>query len=190
MSDLGDDGLAVRLPGSQVPTIGLPSTLGESFSVATVPRGFQRLVVYAYPLIPLPGLDMPPSWGETPGARGCTVESCRFRDRADQLAMAGAAVVGLSTESTAYQQLAAAHLRLPFPLLSDAELTLTRTLRLPTFTADLPRSRPAGVQTTLLKRLTLLIRAGVIETVFCPVFRADQHADEVLEWARRHAIQE
>ena len=146
-----------------------------------VPEPFEHLVVYAYPRTGWPGAALPPGWDEIPGARGCTPESCGFRDHAGDLADAGAAVVGLSTQSTAYQQEAAERLNLPFPLLSDADLTLTRALELPTFTVDLEDGSPA----TLLMRLTLVIREGQIVHAFYPVFPPDRHAERVLEWLRR-----
>ena len=114
--------------------------------VDTVPAGFGRLIIYAYPMTGLPDVPVPDGWDEIPGARGCTPESCGFRDHAAELAALGAAVAGLSTQSTAYQQEAAARLRLPFPLLSDADLTLTHALKLPTLTPSVampgPPSRP------------------------------------------------
>ncbi len=176
-----DDGAADHLPGLRMPPLALPSTRGGQVRVDHVPAGFEYLVAYAYPRTGRPGAALPPGWDEIPGARGCTPETCGFRDHADDLAEAGAAVVGLSTQSTAYQQEAAERLGLPFPLLSDAELMLTRALELPTFTADLEDESRA----TLLRRLTLVIREGQIVHTFYPVFPPDRHAERVLEWLRR-----
>jgi peroxiredoxin len=150
--------------------------------VDIVPRGFQRLVVYAYPLTGLPGIESPTGWDDIPGARGCTPESCGFRDHAAHLAAAGASVAGLSTQSTAYQQEAARRLELPFPLLSDSKLALTRALRLPTLAVDLRPEHDGGGRRTLLRRLTFVVRDGRIERVFFPVFPPDRHAEEVLAW--------
>jgi peroxiredoxin len=151
--------------------------------VDTVPDGFGRLIIYAYPMTGLPGVPVPDGWDEIPGARGCTPESCGFRDHAAELAALGAAVAGLSTQSPGYQREAATRLRLPFPLLSDAGLTLTRALDLPTFGIDLAPEYEGGGHRELLKRLTLVISDGVIEKVFYPVFPPDAHAGEVLAWA-------
>jgi peroxiredoxin len=178
-----DDGAAAHLPGTVMPPIALPSTGGTPMRVDRVPDGFTRLVIYAYPMTGLPGVPVPDGWDEIPGARGCTPESCGFRDHAAELGALGAAVAGLSTQSTAYQQEAATRLRLPFPLLSDADLTLTEALRLPTFGIDLPAAYEGGGPRTLLKRLTLVVRDGRIEKVFYPVFPPDRHAEEVLAWA-------
>jgi peroxiredoxin len=176
-----DDGAADHLPGSRVPSLALPSTQRGQVPVDLVPEPFECLVVYAYPRTGRPGAALPPGWDEIPGARGCTPESCGFRDHADDLADAGATVAGLSTQSTSYQQEAAERLGLPFPLLSDEDLRLTRALNLPTFTAELED----GSRATLLKRLTLVIREGQIVHAFYPVFPPDGHAEQVLDWLRR-----
>jgi peroxiredoxin len=178
-----DDGAAAHLPGAAMPPIALPSTGGGPMRVDQVPDGFARLIIYAYPMTGLPGVPVPDGWDEIPGARGCTPESCGFRDHAAELAALGAAVAGLSTQSTAYQQEAVTRLRLPFPLLSDAGLALTEALRLPTFGIDLPPAYEGGGPRTLLKRITLVVRDGHIEKVFYPVFPPDRHAAEVLSWA-------
>lgn len=178
-----DDGAAAHLVGLAMPPIALPSTSGEPMRVDTVPAGFSRLVIYAYPMTGLPGVTLPDGWDEIPGARGCTPESCGFRDHAAELAALGAAVAGLSTQSAGYQQEAAGRLRLPFPLLSDADLALTDALRLPTFGIDLAPDYDGGGHRLLLKRVTLVVSDGVIEKVFYPIFPPGQHAEEVLAWA-------
>jgi peroxiredoxin len=178
------DGEASHLPGSAMPSIALPSTNGGLMSTDLVPQGFERLVIYAYPLTGLPAVDPPLGWDEIPGARGCTPESCGFRDHAAELAAEGTAVVGLSTQSTNYQREAAQRLRLPFPLLSDVDLRLTHELKLPTFIGQLRPQHDGGGRRTLLKRLTLVVRHGNIEKVFYPVFPPDGHAEEVVSWLR------
>jgi peroxiredoxin len=160
-----------------MPLIALPSTAGSQMRVDLAPDGAERLVLYAYPRTGRPGeRPLTPDWEQIPGARGCTPESCGFRDHAAELWEAGAAVAGVSTQTTQYQREAAARLGLPSPLLSDAELELTRALELPTFTV-------AGQ--TLLKRLTLVVRDRVVEHVFYPVFPPDGHAAEVLAWLQK-----
>jgi peroxiredoxin len=169
-----DDGAADHLPGAPVPAIALPATDGTTVDLSALEA---RTVVYAYPRTGVPGEDhLVPDWDEIPGARGCTPESCGFRDHHAELLAAGAsAVFGLSTQPTAYQREAAERLALPFALLSDEQLELTRALRLPTFEA-------AGQ--TLIKRLTLLVTDGRVERVWYPVFPPDRHAGEVLGWLR------
>lgn len=175
-----DDGAADHLEGLRMPSLGLPATNGSILHVDRPPPGFARLVVYAYPRTGQPGVaPLTPDWDDIPGARGCTPESCGFRDHAMELASAGAAVVGVSTQDTDYQREAVERLHLPFPLLSDAEGQLTSALRLPTFEV-------AGH--VLLKRFTLVIRDGVIEKVFYPVFPPGRHAEEVLAWLYAHPV--
>lgn len=133
-----------------------------------------RTVVYAYPRTGRPDEpSLSDDWDLIPGARGCTPESCAFRDHHGELLAAGACVFGLSTQSSAYQREAVERLRLPFALLSDADLRFTTALALPTFQA-------AGQ--TLLRRLTLVLRGGRVEHVFYPVFPPDRHAEEVVAW--------
>ena len=167
-----DDGAAAHLHGSKVPDIALPSTDGRSISLAKI-RG-TRVVVYAYPRTGRPGeAPLVDDWDMIPGARGCTPETCGFRDHHAELKAAGAEVFGLSTQHTAYQRELVDRLHLPFAILSDAGLELTRAWRLPTFDA-------AGE--TLLKRLTLVLRDGRVEHVWYPVFPPDGHAAEVLRY--------
>jgi peroxiredoxin len=134
-----------------------------------------RIVVYCYPRTGRPDAPTPEGWDAIPGARGCTPETCGFRDHHQELRKLGAEVFGLSTQDTEYQKEMVARLEVPFEVLSDANLELTRVLRLPTF-----EFRGA----TLLKRLTLVISRQRIEKVFYPVFPPDQHAMEVILWLR------
>lgn len=183
-----DDGAASHLLGLTMPAVALPSTGEGEQRVDVVPSGFERLVMYAFPMTGLPGVEPPEGWDSIPGARGCTPESSGFRDHAIELESAGAAIVGLSTQSTRYQKEAVERLRLPYPLLSDHDLVLTEALRLPTFRTELrPEQNGGGVQ-SLLKRLTLVIRDGRIEKVFYPVFPPDTHAEEVLRWIQKQPI--
>lgn len=183
-----DDGAADHLLGASLPPIALPATRGDALRIDRVPAGFDRLVVYAYPMTGLPGVDSPPGWDEIPGARGCTPESCGFRDHAADLAASGATVMGLSTQSSGYQAEAADRLRLPFPLLSDERLELARALGLPTFTIEVDRAHDGGGSKTVLKRLTLVIRDGRVEYVFYPVFPPDRHAAAVLAWVTANPV--
>jgi peroxiredoxin len=167
-----DDGAASHLWDAAVPDVELAATDGSRVRLDRLPG---RVVVYAYPRTGKP--DEPhlvEDWDQIPGARGCTPESCAFRDHFRELRAAGASLVfGLSTQDSEYQREAAARLHLPFALLSDASLELTRAL-------DLPTSEVVGQ--TLLKRFTLVISDARIEHVFYPVFPPDRHAEEVLAW--------
>ena len=166
-----DDGAARHLAGMEVPDLALPATLGAAVNLSTL-KG--RTVVYIYPRTGVPGIDPPDGWDQIPGARGCTPQSCSFRDHFGELKRLGVAqLYGLSTQATAYQHEAATRLHLPFPILSDETLALTKALKLPTFTA-------AGM--TLLKRMALVIADGIITKAFYPVFPPDKNAAEVIAW--------
>ncbi len=171
-----DDGAARHLQGAKVPDIALPVTDGSQISLA---RLTDRVVVFAYPRTGEPGKpSLVEDWDMIPGARGCTPQTCAFRDLHKVLIEAGAArVFGLSTQDTAYQLEAAKRLHLPFPLLSDAKLELIRALRLPTM-------QVAGL--TLIKRLALILDDGSITKVFYPVFPPDKNASEVHTWLAEH----
>lgn len=172
-----DDGACDHLVGMAVPAIALPSTAGRSVVLAEAGR--PRALVYAYPRTGEPGKPSPDGWDLIPGARGCTPQSCSFRDHHQELLDLGAEVFGLSTQTTAYQQEMTARLQLPFEVLSDADLRFARALRLPTFEA-------AGM--TLIRRLTLILLGGRIEHVFYPVFPPDQSAEQTLAWLRAHPL--
>ena len=173
-----DDGACDHLPGLSLPSIGLPATSGGSVDLSRERSPW--LVLYCYPRTGRP--DQAPlggeaAWNAIPGARGCTPQACAYRDHHAELTALGAVVFGLSTQDIADQQEAARRLHLTFPLLSDAQLAFARTLRLPTFAWE-------GFE--LVKRLTLVVRAGRIEKVFYPVFPPDADAGHVVTWLREH----
>ena len=165
-----NDGACDHLPGLTVPSIPLPATSGAIVDLSVLPG---RTVVYAYPRTRPPGENAPRDWDLIPGARGCTPEACAFRDHHGELHALGAQVFGLSTQLTLFQREVGERLGLPFSLLSDETLQLTRALQLPTF--------PYNGE-TLIARLTLVIRDGVVEHVFYPVFPPDTHAEAVVAW--------
>jgi peroxiredoxin len=167
-----DDGAASHLTGATIPDIPLQATDGTSVSLGKLAG---RVVVYAYPWTGRPGqVGLVDGWDMIPGARGCTPQSCAFRDHAADIRAAGAAhLYGLSTQDTDYQREAAERLHLPFPLLSDANLVLTKAIGLPTMEV-------AG--RTLLKRLALVIDDARITKIFYPVFPPDQNAADVAAW--------
>jgi peroxiredoxin len=168
-----DDGRARHLTGQKLPDVALPSTGGGTVNLSKL-KG--RTVLYVYPRTGVPGVDPPPGWDQIPGARGCTPQSCSFRDHFAELKALGVAqVFGLSTQNTAYQQEAADRLHLPFPILSDAELDFATSLHLPLFMTS-------GM--TLLARMALVIEDGKIVKVFYPVFPPDRNAAEVIAWLR------
>jgi peroxiredoxin len=169
-----DDGACAHLPGMRLSPLPLLATDGSLIDLATLPG---RSVVYVYPRTGRPDQPLPTGWDAIPGARGCTPQSCAYRDFAAEFAALGARVFGLSTQNTDYQREAVERLHLPFPLLSDEALAFSTALALPAFAVD-------GM--TLIRRLTLVVRDGVIETVFYPVFPPDADAGNVLAWLQEH----
>jgi peroxiredoxin len=169
-----DDGGAAHLKGTTLPAISLLATDDTSVNLSALSG---RTVVFAYPRTGEPGkIGLVDDWDMIPGARGCTPQACAFRDLFAELKSAGAAqVFGLSTQSNEYQTEMASRLHLPFPVLSDDALEMTRTLRLPTMSV-------AGL--TLIKRLALVIDDARITHVFYPVFPPDRNAGDVLAWLK------
>jgi peroxiredoxin len=168
-----DDGRARHLTGVKLPDVKLAATSGDAISLSRL-KG--RTVLYIYPLTGVPGVDAPPGWDQIPGARGCTPQSCGFRDHFAELKALGVAhVFGLSAQDTDYQREAAERLHLPFPILSDADLNFATSLHLPMFMAS-------GM--TLLARMALVIEDGIIAKVFYPVFPPDKNAEDVIAWLK------
>ena len=172
-----DDGGARHLRGMALPDLELPSTGNRRVHLAKVSA--PGVVIYAYPMTGRPDRQLPQGWDDIPGARGCTPETCGFRDHHKDLAKLHADVFGVSTQDTPYQQEMVTRLEVPFEVLSDEHMAFARALELPTFTV-------AGM--TLLKRLTLVARNGRIEHVFYPVFPPDKHAEEVIAWLKKHPV--
>jgi peroxiredoxin len=171
-----DDGAARHLTGRRLPALALAATDGSRIDLSRL-RG--RTVIYVYPRTGVPGQSPPDGWDQIPGARGCTPQSCSFRDHFAEIKGLGVAhLYGLSTQDTAYQSEAVGRLHLPFPLLSDHSLELARALDLPTFAV-------AGM--TLFKRMAWVIDDGIITKVFYPVFPPDKSAAEVVAWLRSAA---
>jgi len=172
-----DDGAADHLVGMKMPTISLISTAGRHVILSDLKAAWT--VIYCYPMTGVPGEPLPEGWDMIPGARGCTPQTCGFRDHYRTFTQLKAAVFGLSTQMPEYQREMASRLNVPFEILSDSEFKLTNTLGLPTFDVD-------GMR--LLKRLTLVVRNRHIEHVFYPVFPPDQSANEVLDWLKANPI--
>jgi peroxiredoxin len=166
-----DDGAADHLPGRVVPAEQLSSTLGGRLDLGGVTR--RLAVVYLYPATGIPGTPLPEGWDDIPGARGCTPQSCAFRDHVLELAAYGATVVGLSSQSLAEQREFAERERIPYPLLSDPELRLASLLGLPTFELQ---------GRCYYRRLTFVAREQRIAKVFYPIFPPHQNATQVLSW--------
>ena len=165
-----DDGAADHLLRTEVPSLVLDSSRGP-VDVAD----FE--VVYVYPRTGRPGFAMLPGWDDIPGARGCTPQSCAFRDHAAELGELGARVAGVSAQSLEDQIEFAERNHMPFPVIADPTLALRAALGLPTFEI-------AGH--TLYKRLAFVAERGRIVKVFYPVFPPDRNAANVVDWLRRN----
>lgn len=186
-----DDGAADGLVGRAIPDLVLPATVGASPAAAgaagngaawdgapgprLVDLASRLLVAYVYPMTGTPGRALPHGWDEVPGARGCTPQSCAYRDALAEFERLGAAVVGISGQSAAEQAQFAAREHIPFPLLSDAGGRLRAALGLPTFEAE---------GRSFYRRLTFVAAEGRIVKVFYPVYPPDRDAVEVLAWLR------
>jgi peroxiredoxin len=163
-----DDGAAGHLTGLDLPDLELESSAG-TVNIRDLD------VIYVYPRSGRPNVELLPGWDETPGARGCTPQSCAFRDLHGDLEQLGVRVAGLSAQSLEDQIEFAERNHMPFPVLSDPERRLGSALELPTFEI-------AGL--TLYKRITLVAEDARIVKVFYPVFPPDANAGDVLRWYR------
>jgi peroxiredoxin len=169
-----DDGSTNHLKGMKLPKVVLQATNGKGIDLADI-KG--RLVIYCYPMTGQPNVALPDGWDQIPGARGCTPQSCSYRDHYQELQSLGAQVMGLSVQTTEYQKEMADRLHLPFPVVSDVDYEFQKALHMPTFVT-------AGM--TLLKRVTLIANDGVIEAVHYPIFPSDSDAAWVLEYLKSH----
>ena len=169
-----DDGACNHLIGLRLPSTQLQATDGRLIDFST----FRSVVIYCYPMTGRPEVRLPDGWDEIPGARGCTPQSCSFRDHYSELQALGTEVFGISTQTKGYQQEVKRRLHLPFELVSDEGFNFIKSLSLPTFQVE---------GTTLLKRVTLVACDGVITKVFYPVFPPDKNADQVIEFLTEHS---
>jgi len=165
-----DDGACDHLLGSTLPSISLTNATGNATDLSTYAN---TLVIYFYPMLGRP--DSPPliGWNDIPGARGCTPQTCAFRDSNAELKQRGVGVFGVSAQRLEDQREAHARLQLPFVLLNDGQFALAEALKLPTF-------EYAGIR--LIKRLTIITTGGLIRKVFYPVFPPNNNAYEVIAW--------
>ena len=167
-----DDGACDHLAGMPVPSLTLDSSMGP---VSFRELGLDLAVLYVYPRTGRPDRPTPASWDAIPGARGCTPQSCAFRDHAAELAELRARVAGLSVQTLEDQVELAEREHIPFPVIADPERKLGAALDLPTFEFE-------GLE--LYKRVTLILEAAHVSKVFYPVFPPDRNAAEVVSWLR------
>jgi peroxiredoxin len=176
-----DDGAGDHLPGALAPSVRLRSTAGRWVDLAEIAE--RPTVLFFYPRTGEAGKPAGPEWNAIPGARGCTPQSCGFRDLYREFGALGVAVYGVSTQETAYQREFVERNHVPFEMLSDRDLSLTRRLRLPTFEYPVERGGPS----TLVKRMAWYLDRGRIERIWYPVFPPDRNAATVLGWLGERA---
>jgi peroxiredoxin len=169
-----DDGAANHLKGMRLPQLALKATNGATIQLGEIKN---KLVIYCYPMTGQPNVPLPEGWDQIPGARGCTPQSCAYRDHYQELQALGAEVIGLSVQSHDYQKELAGRLHLPFPIVSDVNYEFQKALNMPTFIT-------AGM--TLLKRVTLIVNQGIIEAVHYPIFPSDSDAPWVVNYLKSH----
>ena len=167
-----DDGSTNHLKGMKLPNVALNATNGKTINFGDIKS---KLVIYCYPMTGRPDVPLPDGWDEIPGARGCTPQSCSFRDHYKELQELKAEVIGLSVQTTEYQKEMVERLHLPFPVVSDADYKFQKALGLPTFVAS-------GM--TLLKRLTLIVKEGKIVNVHYPIFPSDSDPAWVIDYLK------
>jgi peroxiredoxin len=172
-----DDGACNHLIGEYLPSISLSGTQGGYIDLSAI-SGY--VVIYCYPMTGKPGVPLPDGWDAIPGARGCTPQSCAFRDHYQELKNLGSQVFGISTQSTEDQIEAKMRLHLPFELLSDRDLSFAYKLKLPTFETNTKY---------LIKRVSLIVKDGKIVKFFYPVFPPDRNADDVINWFKEQNSQ-
>ncbi|HIK33826.1 MAG TPA: peroxiredoxin [Oscillatoriales cyanobacterium M59_W2019_021] len=171
-----DDGACDHLLGQFLPSTVLFSTHGRRVDLSAISG---HIVIYCYPMTGQPGIALPDTWDMIPGARGCTPQSCAFRDHYQELNELKTQVFGLSTQTTEYQMEAVSRLHLPFELLSDRDFKFAEMLKLPMFEVEGKK---------LIKRVTLIAEAAKILKCFYPVYPPDRNADEVIDWLRNNIV--
>lgn len=167
-----DDGASSHLLGKSLPDVILLSTSGKPVNLSYI-QG--QAVFFCYPMTGQPGVELPSGWDSIPGARGCTPQSCSFRDRYRELQTLDTQVYGISTQKSSTQLEAVERLHLPYELLSDADFQLTTSLQLPTFKVEHQR---------FIKRLTMIVRDSKIVKVFYPIFPPERNVIDVVEWLK------
>ena len=167
------DGACDHLLNTKIPDISLPTQDGNLLKLNRTDTF--RLVIYCYPMTGHPNRPLPDKWDTIPGARGCTPQTCSFRDHYDQLIVENSLPIGLSTQSVEDLKEMTVRLQIPYDVVSDQQLLFSSALKLPTFSIG---------NKTFIKRLTLIIEKSVIKHFFYPVFPPDKHIKNVLKWLK------
>jgi len=170
-----DDGSCVHLLQKTIPDISLPNQDGIYLKLK---RDVSfRIVLYCYPMTGNPQKSLPANWSNIPGARGCTPQTCSFRDNYDELIKHNAIPIGLTTQTVPELKEMVTRLLIPFDVVSDSELMFSKALSLPTFNIK---------DSVFIQRLTIIIEKSIIQRVFYPIFPPDLHIYEVLDWLKKN----
>ena len=169
-----DDGACDHLLDARIPSVLLKGVSGDTVNIGEVQGKF---VLFSYPMNGQPDALPGPDWSEIPGARGCTPQSCSYRDQHGDFLRSGCKVFGISSQPIEEQKEAFKRLHLPFELLNDSKLALTRAMNLPTFEYQ---------SSEYIKRITLIVTDGLIQKVFYPVFPPDGNVHDVIDWIEKN----
>ena len=169
------DGACEHLKNFRIPELSLPTQDGNLLKLNRADTF--RLVIYCFPMTGHPDRQLPKDWNSIPGARGCTSQTCSFRDHYDELITNNALPIGISTQSVKDIKEMTTRLKVPYDVLSDEHLFFSKTLKLPTFLIE---------KKTYIKRLTLIVEKSVVKYFFYPVFPPDTHIKDVLNWLKKN----
>ena len=136
-----------------------------------------RLVIYFYSMTGHPDKKLPENWNKIPGAEGCTLENCNFRDSYDNFIELNALPIGISTQTVDDVREMTQRMNIKYDVLSDCDLVCVNTLSLPTFSIN---------KKTFIKRLTIIVENNIIKKVFYPVVCINKHVDNVLKWLKEN----
>ncbi len=170
-----NDPLSMSLEGRSLPKISLPNQEGNLLRLNR--SDTFRLVIYFYSLTGHPKEKLPENWYQIPGAKGCTLENCNFRDNYQKLIESNALPIGVSTQSVEYIKEMTIRLGIQYDILSDSNLYCVSKLSLPTFTID---------NTVFIKRSTIIVEKNIIKKVFFPIFSIHKHINDVLKWLKEN----
>ena len=170
-----DDGASEHLINSKIPNISLPNQEGNPLQLNRMDTF--SMVLYFFPMTGRPDRPLPDNWNSIAGAKGCTIQTCTFRDNYDSLISLNAIPIGISTQSINDNKEMTSRLGIPYDVLSDEKLELKNLLNLPIFSIN---------NQDYFKRLTLIIEKSIIKKVFYPIFPINRHIEEVLDWLQKN----
>ena len=163
------------LKNKNFPNISLPNQDGNLLNLDR--SDTFRMVLYFYPMTGRPDKPLPDNWNNIPGAKGCTIQTCLFRDNYDEIITLNAVPIGISTQSIDDNKEMTNRLKIPYDILSDEKLELSDELNIPTFSVE---------SKIFLKRITLIVEKKIIKKVFYPINDINKHIEEVLKWLKEN----